>query len=278
LALKSVKRSFNAKRCKPSDEIIRLLKDESTGLLEIFSGMRNQTTNSFKNLIAQDDKEVQIEAKDSINILDYIAYLVSCMTCVSDNGGKLKQSVYYWAVYDDIGNEFGGQYFKVRKITSGAQYNISYNTYEVDVGFPSGNQVTSFSINSDDSWAIIYDYAQKINQPNYTYYLDDKGDLITSEAPSLTASSVYGRDLEANKNWWSQMTQFPLTASMTIKGLLRPSMLMSYVKVNAYFYGNKHVSSGLYIITKQEDTINSSGYKTTLSLTRISGDEEYGKS
>ena len=47
---------------------------------------------------------------------------------------------------------------------------------------------------------------------------------------------------------------------------------MSYVKINAMFYGQKHSSSGLYIITKQEDSIDSSGYKTTLSLTRISGD------
>ncbi len=278
LALKSVKRSFNSKRCKPSDEIIRLLKDESTGLLEIFPGMRNATTNSFANLIAQDDKEVQLEAKESINILDYIAYLVSCMTAIDDKGGTLKSSLYYWAVYDDMDTTFGGQYFRVRKVTAGAKYNVSYNTYEVDVGYPSGNQVTQFSINADDSWAIIYNYGQKIKQPSYTYYIDDTGKTVVADSPSLTDTSVYGRDKEANKNWWTQVTQFPITATLTIKGLLRPAMLMSYVKINAYFYGNKHVSSGLYIITKQEDAINDNGYKTTLSLTRISGDEEYDKS
>ena len=48
---------------------------------------------------------------------------------------------------------------------------------------------------------------------------------------------------------------------------------MDYVKVNAYFYGHKHISSGLYIITKQEDMISDQGYKTTLTLTRLSGDE-----
>ena len=49
-------------------------------------------------------------------------------------------------------------------------------------------------------------------------------------------------------------------------------MLMSFVRVNTYFYGKKHVSSGLYIITKQQDQIDTSGYRTTLSLTRIRGD------
>ena len=50
-------------------------------------------------------------------------------------------------------------------------------------------------------------------------------------------------------------------------------MLMTYVRINTYFFGQKHLSSGLYIITKQVDQIDSSGYRTTLSLTRISGDE-----
>ena len=65
------------------------------------------------------------------------------------------------------------------------------------------------------------------------------------------------------------MTQFPITATMTLKGLLRPAMLMTYVKVYAYFYGRPHISSGIYIITKQEDSVSESGYRTTLSLTRI---------
>jgi hypothetical protein len=68
------------------------------------------------------------------------------------------------------------------------------------------------------------------------------------------------------------MTEFPITATLTIKGLMRPSILMSKVRINSYFYGIKHISSGLYIITKQEDSVSSSGYRTTLTLTRIGAD------
>ena len=68
------------------------------------------------------------------------------------------------------------------------------------------------------------------------------------------------------------MTEFPIKGSITLKGLTRPSILMSYVKVNVMFNGIKHISSGLYIITKQTDTIDSSGYKTTLELLRVGGD------
>ena len=38
------------------------------------------------------------------------------------------------------------------------------------------------------------------------------------------------------------------------------------------FYGAKHISSGLYIITRQEDTIDDTGYKSVLNLVRIGGD------
>ena len=69
------------------------------------------------------------------------------------------------------------------------------------------------------------------------------------------------------------MTQFPIQARVTIKGLTRPSILMTYLKLNVWFNGGlKHISSGMYIITKQEDTIDSSGYKTTLELLRVEGD------
>ena len=57
------------------------------------------------------------------------------------------------------------------------------------------------------------------------------------------------------------------------KNKTKEVMLMSYVKINTYFYGHKHISSGLYIITKQEDSIDASGYRSTLSITRVSGDE-----
>jgi hypothetical protein len=89
----------------------------------------------------------------------------------------------------------------------------------------------------------------------------------------ITNSTQYGTTSEASKAWWSYMTQYPISAKLTIKGLLKPAILMSYVKINTYFFGRKHISSGLYIITKQEDQIDSSGYKSTLSITRISGDE-----
>lgn len=273
LSLRAGTFSFGARTAKPSDVIFELLTNKGYGLTDIFPGMANLTTVRNNGIIASDDKAVQIEAKKNISVLDYIGYLVNCMVCISDKGGPLKQEIYYWAVYDDTNNDFGGSYFKVIRVTAGSQYINSHNTYEVDVGFPSGSYVTEFNVDQENSWAILYNYAEDIQLPQYSYKIDKNGDIVDTFTPSVTSSSKYLRTTEADRTWWTQMTQYPITAKLKIKGLLRPAILISYVKINTFFYGHKHTSSGLYIITKQEDQINSAGYTTTLSLTRLSGDE-----
>lgn len=59
-----------------------------------------------------------------------------------------------------------------------------------------------------------------------------------------------------------------------MKGLLKPAILMTYVKLNVLFYGKKHISSGYYVVTEQTDSIDSNGFRTTLKLLRIKGDED----
>lgn len=272
LALTTVPCSFGAKKAKPSDEIRRLLADKSYGLLEIFPGMKHA---DFENFIEGHDQTVQLEAQPSIGILEYISYLVSCMVWDGEASSDLKTSCYFWSVYDDVSNKYGGTYFKVVRVAANTRTTLSYNTYEVDVGYPTDSNVIDFSINNDDSWSLLYNYSQKVEFPKYSYTLDDSGELVQSDNTLIAKSKQTYTVNEKTRNWWSLVTQFPITAQLTLKGLLRPAMLMSYVKVNTYFYGHKHISSGLYIITKQEDSISSSGYKTTLSLTRVGGDEFY---
>lgn len=271
LALKAGSHSFSSRRDKPSNVLFELLSNERYGLKSVFRGMTHK--DKLSSFIATDDKVVNIQAKPSMNVLDYISYLVSCMVSQSDpeTNGK-KKSNYYWCVYDDTNNAYGGAYFRVMKVSSQTAYSNLINAYEVDIGYPSSNYVTAFSLKNDETWSILYDYADKVEQPNYTYHINDEGFIESTYSPNITKSSTYFTTTESSKTWWTQMTQYPISASLTIKGLLRPSILMSYVKVNTYFFGHKHISSGLYIITKQQDKIDSSGYSTTLTLSRIGGE------
>lgn len=272
VSLTSGKFSFPARTAKPSTVLSELVRSKLYGLTDIFTGMVNQVTSGF---IATDDRSVQLESKSSISLLDYINYLVSCMVWTGDSPNGIKTSCYFWSVYDDTSNKYGGTYFKVVRVAANTKTMVSYNTYELDVGYPTPSCVTSFTINNDDSWSLIYNYGGRVEMPQTVYRIDDQGYVVEESSDINTKSNLTLTTNEATRNWWSLVTQFPITATVTMKGLLRPAMLMSYVKVNTYFYGHKHISSGLYIITKQEDNISAAGYRTTLQLLRVGGDESY---
>lgn len=274
MSLASAVYDFPAREAKPSDIIKEMLKDVSYGLLTVFKGMVNFQRVITNGLIASNDKKVKIEARQNMNIIEYLNFLVGAMTSVdSESKDTIIQSGnYYLAIHDDITNALGGTYFEVKEVKAGTKVS-NYDVYEVDVGYPGDNFVTQFNLTNNQQYTILYDYAGKIEQTKYIYSIDNNGQLSTQYAPSIARSKSLQKVTEQNKNWWTKVTQFPIQATLTIKGLTRPSILMSQVRINTVMYGQKHISSGLYIITKQQDKLDSNGYTTTLTLLRIGGDE-----
>lgn len=270
---------FEKVYAKPSDRIKSILFDSRYGLQEVFPGMSNKTKVNQLNLIASDDKVVEIEAKHGIDALSYINYLVTCMSSVTnkDTDTVIKDSAYFMTIYDDtLGNEdLNGSYFKVTKVTSDRGTLTTPDVYVVDIGYPTNNLVTNFQIVNDNSWALLYNYSDTVDMSEYMYHIDNSGNLITEYSPAVATSAKNFKMTESQKTWWTNMTQFPIKAELTIKGLVRSALLMSYVRINAYFFGQKHISSGLYVITKQQDTIDGQGYRTQLSLLRVAGDNDY---
>lgn len=266
LKLLSNKSSYPARYDKPSNVLLGMLRDKASGIQDVFKGMRNQAKVLSSNLIASDDRQVQIPAQTSISTLDYMKFLVNNMV---PSAGVAK---YFLTAVDDVLGKMGGQFFKVTKVDPSAYSKNSLETYEIDVGYPGNNFVTSFSVNNQDAWSILYNESETQPQDSYTYTIDNNGDVIQNKSVSIARSSTTLKATTASQNWWTQMTQFPITAEITIRGLTRPAILMEYVRLNVMFYGQKHISSGLYIITKQVDRISSSGYTTTLSLLRIRED------
>lgn len=274
IGLNSTQFNFPARNAKPSDVILQLLSNSKYGLKDVFTGMRNKNVVLSKNLIASNDKKVQLLPQNNTTILNYLNYLVGCMV---DNKtpeeNKLSTSKYFLTINDDYNNDLGGTYFKVSEVSANAAVYNATDTYELDINYPGDNFVTEFSLNNDQSWAILYEYAGDVKQEEYTYNIRDDGTIETLSSPSLLTSSMTNAKSAYKTQWWSYMTEFPITATLTLKGLTRPSMLMTYVKLNVWFAGGqKHISSGTYIITKQTDSITSAGYTTTLTLLRVGGD------
>ena len=267
--------SFPPVEAKPSDVMINLICNKKYGIQDVLPGMSSKSLIRSLGLIASDDKKVKIEGKENVDILYYLNYLTECMSPVNDPVDTIKKSaIYKLTIEDDYDGKVGGAYLKVTKVEKNRSTlnNDSPDVYSVDIGYPGNNFVSGFTVNYNDEWSIYYDYSMNLNQNNYVRTINNKGELESIFSPALTTSRKYKYTTESDKSWWTAMTEFPVTATLTIKGLLKPAILMDKIRINTYFYGLKHVSSGLYIITKQEDSVTETGYKTTLSLTRVSAD------
>ncbi len=268
---------------KPSNIIEDILYNSYYGLLEVFTGMRDKELVKTHSLIPHDDAVVIINAKTNISPLEYISYLVSCMKPVGVIEDNVKQgSVYALNIIDtptQISNTdttgnfiFDGSYFK---IVRNDRYSDAFDTYTIDIGFPSQNIVTNFNIDQNESYALLYDFQEKINQSKYVEWIGDDGQFYKVYAPVVSSKNNNYKTQEDDKTWWTKVTEYPIKVNITIKGLLRPAILMSYVRLNTYFWGQKYnAGCGLFIITQQVDNIGLNGFTTTLSLTRVGGDKE----
>ena len=123
------------------------------------------------------------------------------------------------------------------------------------------------------SLSLYYDYQNEIHSEDYVRRLNKQGEWETVYSPNFMVRANEFNATAKDMIWWTKATKYPITANITIQGLLRPATLMQYLRLNIIFPGgHKHLASGLYIVTKQVDNINSNGYTTQLTLTRISGD------
>lgn len=273
--LSAVKTSFPEYHRKASDVLKEVIFNDQYKVRELFPGMTRANV-EYLNLIPGDDTEVEIHKQVGISVIDYIKYLVNCMRFVGDTSKSgAKEYIYVITLDTNNHSDAGGEYFKVTKVKASGDYTYADGiaSYEVNIGYPDKNLVMDFALEQSNNWSILYDYNKTVAIPRHTYQIDNDGNLLAVESNNLTMDYDIFKEDEADRNWWTQVTAFPIKAKLTIKGLMRPQLLMQYLKVNVWFYGHKHISSGIYCITKQVDTINSNGYKTELSLLRVASEE-----
>jgi len=269
--------TFQGGKVKPSDIIKDIFSNPKYGLKSLFTGMNDSNINA---LVPADDKEVYINAKKNISALDYIVYLTSCMIPGSTTIGQNAASdIYILTIHDDTAfdEEYRdqlvehGAYFKIER--------VSYKTnksdaLQLDIGFGNtGTVVTAFSVTDDENYSLLFDYNDSLDKDQYVKRLDNNGNWEEVWAPTVTSKNDLFITRASDISWWTKVTKYPIKATITVLGLLRPAILMSYIRLNVIFPGGrKHIASGLYLVTKQQDRIDASGYRTTLSLTKISGD------
>ena len=265
---------FPARTAKPSDVIKQIIWNSKYHLTDVFTGMRDKSLIEQSGFIASDDKIVNIPTCTNMSVLEYIAFLVSYMNPVgSTTNSAIKQNVYSLMTYEDTSEKYGGPYFKVQKVQKASNYLNQLCSYTIDIGYPSSNVVTNFSLENNQNWSLYYDYNRDLNNSDYLRRINSKGEIEYIFSPQLTNTHY---DLnESDATWWTKVTQYPVGATITLKGLLKPAVLMQYVKINVWYFGHKHIASGYYLINSQEDEISiNSGYITTLKLIRVAPDDD----
>lgn len=263
--------NFSKRTAKPSDIIKEILFNKPAyGLQNIFYGMHSKGDVDRLGLIPGDDKSVTIEAQTNITILDYLNYLVACMSSYNDSPYETYKTVrYILSCHDDTSGILNGPYFKIDKVYTTATTKSSINYYTIDIGYPNKDQIISFTIDDNQAYSLLYEYSGKLDRSDYVYRIDDYGEVNQIYSPSISNNKNLLQTTEADRTWLSQLVQFPIHATLKIRGLLRAAILMNYIRINIYFHGKIHNTSGLFMITKQVDEINENGYYTTFSLVRI---------
>lgn len=263
---------INTGKKKPSDEIKRVFRNPKYGLKDLFTGMNNKNINT---LVAGDDKAVELATKINISPIDYIIYLAGCMIPSGSSQSDISKDIYILTLHDDTIYDklysdttvLGGPYFKVTRTSYATNQSDAYN---IDIGYNTATIVRSFSIKQDENYSILYDYSNQLYPEQYVQRLNSRGQWEQEFAPAYTSNNIERKTKAEDISWFTKMTKYPISATVKIQGLLRPATLMQYVRLNVIFPGGGvHVSSGLYIITQQQDDISGDGYVTTLTMTKI---------
>ena len=265
----SKKHDYPAYSGKVSTKIFEMLwEDKSGALLKLFPGMKDKTSVIKEGLIPTDDKEITISAVKNVSVLGYLNLLINKMESSSNaSNSELNDSIYMISISDDS----NGSKFKINKVSNikSSIKNVPF-MYEVNIGYPDENFVLDFDVNTDFAWALAYNGSKKVVK--YDYDIDQFGEIQAKKVPSYYKDEI---DEVGNRNLWTSLTRYPVDATLTIRGLTQASLLMQYIKINSYMYGAKRITSGVYIVTGQQDNIGNGVYSTTLQLMRVTGDGEY---
>lgn len=250
---------------KPSTEINNLMYHSGQSSIELqnsFSGMRTAQAAMRRNAIPTNDAVVNIPGLANASPYDRLNQLVANMRDPNDATGT------YMLSYNDATNDASFRIVEVTRQDTADRDALIKNCYTLDVGFPGNTMITSFALGNDVYWPLYYKYAGKI--ASYKYDIDYNGKITKSKVNPLDVDDKFQSKNVESMNWWEYVRSYPVSATVTIKGLMKPVILMENVYIFSQIYGQEDLASGLYSIVGQTDTINGGGCSTTLQLLKIS--------
>ena len=254
--------TFGGRTARPSSVLREIVYDTQYGILDVLPGMKNREKVETLGLLNANDVTTMLYPKNGITVLEYMDYLVSCM---KDSDDFIQNGIYMLSYDSDETNQLGGAYLKLVKTNE----RRNADEFDLSIGYPGQTDVFDFQINENEMYSILYDYSGSEDQPSYAREINDEGQIVSVYRNPIATDPVLQRTTDTASTWWTQMVNYPLTATLRIRGLIRPVILTSAVNIKQYFWGRLFSTSGRYIVTSQSDIVDSSGYYTQLGVMRV---------
>ena len=254
--------TFGGRTARPSSVLREIVYDTQYGILDVLPGMKNREKVETLGLLNANDVTTTLYPKNGITVLEYMDYLVSCM---KDSDDFIQNGIYMLAYDSDENNQLGGAYLKLVKTNE----RRNADEFDLSIGYPGQTDVFDFQINENEMYSILYDYSGSEDQPSYAREINDEGQIVSVYRNPIATDPILQRTTDTASTWWTQMVNYPLTATLRIRGLIRPVILTSAVNIKQYFWGQLFTTSGRYIVTSQSDIVDASGYYTQLGVMRV---------
>lgn len=254
--------TFAGRTARPSTVLREIVYDSQYGILDVLPGMKNREKVEAMGLLNANDISTTLYPKNGVTVLEYLDYLVSCM---KDTEDFIQDGIYMLAYDSDENNQLGGAYLKLIKTNE----RRNADEFDLSIGYPGQTDVFDFQITENEMYSILYDYSGTEDQPSYAREINNKGQIVSVYKTPIATDPVLQRTTDTASTWWTQMVNYPLTGTLRIRGLIRPVILTSAVNIKQYFFGQLFTTSGRYIVTRQSDVVDSSGYYTELGIMRV---------
>jgi hypothetical protein len=189
---------------------------------------------------------------------------------MKDSSEFIQPTLYMLCFDGDVLGIMGGAYLKLVRTDEPT----SPDEWTVDVGYPGTTDVFDFRLTERGMYSILYKYEQQLDWlgANVTMReLNEKGQIVNLARHPLAIDPHLKKTTDVAANWWSQMVNYPISAILTIRGLIRPSILTTAVNINHWFYGQKFSTSGRYRIISDTVRLSGSGFFEDIGCLRVSG-------
>lgn len=224
----------------------------------------------------KDLAEDSIEAASDISLFDYVSSILKLArdeTQPNTEEVELNERITYTYTISDYNNS-SGKSINITKIDPSEEQSIKIIFNWMD---KNDNLVIDFKTDFSGAILLNRNYVTQDGVSVDKYTINEKGEAekVTTKVKesSYTSGSTSDKDASSTSYTWAEAVQHSYTATLSLVGIPCEIPLGTIIEVVPLIYGKPHHTQGRYMVTKTTDTLDSSGFRTTLEMFKLNAEE-----